>query len=209
MLSLIQNVILGISLAAPIGPVNIEVIRRGVRFGFFSSFSVSLGAALADTTYLVLIYFGLMNLSSGIRNLIWVSGAVILIFLGYQSIRTSFKEIKLEMESNPSNSLVNSFLSGYLITISNPMTLVWWIGIFGAIIGSLHSASRISGLINSFAIILGVLIWFFFLSFTLHKGRKFVDGTKLRYISLIAGISLIGFGLYFGYNAFLSFFFEF
>ena len=207
MIVLIQNIILGISLAAPIGPVNIEVIRRGMRFGFFSSFSVSLGAALADSTYLVLIYFGFTSLMSPeIWSLIWVFGAAILIFLGYQSIRTSFKEIKLEMGSMSSKLVGNSFLSGYLITISNPMTIVWWIGVFGAIIGSLHTASRIAGLLNCFAIILGVLIWFFCLSFTLHSGRKFINETKLRYISAVAGIFLIGFGLYFGYNALLSIF---
>lgn len=61
MTDIIRNIILGISLAAPIGPVNIEVIRRGLNFGFFPAFLLSIGAASADTTYLLLIYFGLSS----------------------------------------------------------------------------------------------------------------------------------------------------
>ena len=205
MLNIIQNIILGISLAAPVGPVNVEVIKRGLKNGFFPAFLLSLGAAAADTTYLLLIYFGLSNFINIpiVKTIIWFFGAIVLIYLGYLSAKEYFDKIDLQ-KSNPKASK-NSFIAGYLITISNPMTIVWWLGVFGAIIGSsIQNAAKTIALLNSLTIIIGVILWFFSLSLLLHFGKRFINEKTMKYVSMIAGIILIGFGLYFGYNAILS-----
>lgn len=207
MLDIVQNIILGISLAAPIGPVNIEVIKRGSKHGFLPAFSLSLGAASADTTYLLLIFFGLSSLLdiSAVKTLIWVFGAIILVYIGYQSLKEYFGKIDLEKAGSRSGG--SSFVAGYLITVSNPMTIVWWIGVFGAILGSsVQDVSRVTALLNSLTIIVGVLMWFLTLSLLLHWGKRFINETAMRYISLIAGIVLIGFGVHFGYRALISLF---
>lgn len=202
MLDIIQNVILGISLAAPVGPVNVEVIRRGLKHGFFPAFILSLGAASADATYSLLVYFGLSNFINVpvVRAAIWVFGAVVLIYLGWQSTKEYFK--KIDLEKSKVKTSRNSFVAGYLITTSNPMTIIWWLGVFGAILSSTaQMVTRTTALFNNFVIIVGVMLWFFVLSILLHWGKKFVNEKTMRYISVIAGLVLIGFGLYFGYSA--------
>jgi len=173
MTDIIRNIILGISLAAPIGPVNIEVIRRGLNFGFFPAFLLSIGAASADTTYLLLIYFGLSSFIKVpiIKTLIWIFGGFVLIYLGYQSIK-NFK-VKVKLNKSVPKIGKNSFITGYLITISNPMTIVWWIGVFGSILGtSIYNVSKTIALLNSLTIIIGVILWFFILSLVLHWGKS-------------------------------------
>ena len=205
MLEIVRNIALGISLAAPIGPVNVEVIRRGLGRGFLPAFSLSRGAASADTTYLLLIFFGLSSVIniSVVKTLIWTFGAMVLIYLGYQSVKESLGNVVLDRAGTRSGR--NSYVAGYIITISNPMTIVWWVGVFGAVLGSsIRDASRVAALSNSLTIIVGVIAWFFTLSLLLHWGRRFINETAMRYISLIAGLVLIGFGVHFGYRAIAS-----
>jgi threonine/homoserine/homoserine lactone efflux protein len=205
MTDIIRNIILGISLAAPIGPVNIEVIRRGLNFGFFPAFLLSIGAASADTTYLLLIYFGLSSFIKVpiIKTLIWIFGGFVLIYLGYQSIK-NFK-VKVKLNKSVPKIGKNSFITGYLITISNPMTIVWWIGVFGSILGtSIYNVSKTIALLNSLTIIIGVILWFFILSLVLHWGKSVFKEKHIKYVNLTAGIILVGFGLYFLYNAAFS-----
>jgi len=195
----ISNLILGITLAAAVGPVSIETIKRGLRKGFWHAFLVGLGAALADATYLILIYLGLANFLTGyyIKLIIWIFGAIVLIYLGYGGI----KEFKTKLDINDKNkSEKNSLLAGYLIALMSPMTFAAWFGIGGSIIGA-QKLTGIAGLITFLALVLGVIIWFFILSLLISFSRKFVNEKTLGYVSLIAGIILIIFGLYFGYNA--------
>jgi threonine/homoserine/homoserine lactone efflux protein len=204
MFDLLASILLGISLAAPVGPVSIEVIKRGLKHGFFPAFILSLGAAAADTTYLLIIYFGLSNFISIpiVKTMIWFFGAIVLLYLGFASVKEYFhksdspKEKKLQ---------TNSFVAGYLLTLSNPMTFVWWLGVFGSVLGlSLNNPVLSMALLNSFSIIFGVIIWFFALSTLAAHGKRYVTSKTLQYISLIAGIVLIIFGIYFGYNAIMS-----
>lgn len=159
----------------------------------------------ADTTYLIIIYFGLSSIINIpiIKTFIWILGATVLIYLGFQSAKEFFEKVDLNKSKPITNR--NSFIAGYMITISNPMTIVWWLGVFGSILGSsIQNISKMVALINRFLIIAGVLLWFLALCVLLHWGNIFINENILKYISLIAGIVLIGFGLHFGYNAFIS-----
>ena len=80
MSQILQNIVLGISLAAPIGPANIAVIRRGLKYGFLPAFLVGLGVVFADMTYLLLIYFGLANFGA---DLLLISTAVERVYLNF------------------------------------------------------------------------------------------------------------------------------
>jgi L-lysine exporter family protein LysE/ArgO len=203
---ILQNIVLGISLAAPIGPANVAVIRRGLKYGFLPAFLVGLGVVFADMTYLLLIYFGLSNFINVpvVRTVIWICGTVVLLYLGYDSVKGYFKGVNLEDSETKTGG--NSFLIGYAINISNPMTIVWWLGVFGSTLASsLRGVSPTVALLSSLTILIGVLLWHFMMSVLLHWGKRFVSETRMKYVSLIFGLVLIGFGCHFGYTALVSF----
>ena len=202
MFTIIKNIILGISVAVPVGPSGVEIINRGLKHGFLSAFVTSLGVASADITYLLLIFFGLSPVLSIplVRKFIGIFGVIVLISLGIKHIKAFFNKEKKKVVKK---STKNSFFTGYLITLTNPMTIVWWVGIFGTtLIPTIVEVPRIVALLNSLTIIIGILLWFFTLSLMLHWGRRFVN--EKRIISLMAGIVLIGFGIYLGYGEIIS-----
>jgi threonine/homoserine/homoserine lactone efflux protein len=190
-----QYVLLGIAMAAAVGPVCIETVRRGLKHGFHYAFPVALGTAVADSTYILLVYFGLSGFLSDprINSAMWVIGSLVLFFLSYKSF-IGFKEGN---HFRGSIRRRNSFLTGFMIAITSPITIIWWLGIFGALVARLP---REAALLNGFAIVAGGLAWFFSLSLLLHWGRRWIDEDRLRYVSLVAGIALSLFAAYFFYR---------
>ncbi len=203
--SLLQNIFLGLSLAAPIGPVNLEIIKCGLRSGFRQAFLTGAGAMSADTTYLTLIFFGLtsfLNIAF-MKIILGIAGSVILIYLGIFSAKEFFhKAINVE---NPRRRLFNSpFITGYVLAISSPMTIVWWTGVFGALLSSqTHVQTNLSAFFSCVSILLGCFLWVVFLAVALHWGKKIINEKILRFISLIAGIFLVGFGIYFLHQTYI------
>ena len=163
--TLVQNILLGLSLAAPIGPVNLEIIKRGLNSGFKQALLTGAGAMCADTTYLVLIFFGLTSLLNFtfMKIILGVGGSLILIYLGGLSVKEYFKTNTVE---NRRQNFSSSFIAGYALAISSPMTIVvWWTGIFGALLAAqAHTQTNIAAFFSCLSILLGCFLWVFFLS---------------------------------------------
>lgn len=200
--SVLQNILLGLTLAAPIGPVNLEMIKRGLNSGFKQAFLTGVGASSADTTYLIVIYFGLtafLNLAF-MKIILGFGGSIILIYLGIMSSREFF--CREEKGVRKRTLFKNSFLTGYVLAISSPMTIVWWTGVFGALLATqTHTVTRLSAFFFCMSILTGCFLWAFCLALALHFGKKYVNKKTTGVISLIAGLFLVGFGAYFGYQA--------
>jgi threonine/homoserine/homoserine lactone efflux protein len=201
--SLLQNILLGLTLAAPIGPVNLEIIKRGLSSGFKQAFLTGVGATSADTTYLIVIYFGLtafLNLAF-MKIILGFAGSIILIYLGIVSVKEFFYR-PVNPGKAPQTLFRSSFVTGYLLAISSPMTIVWWTGVFGALLATqTETVTNLWAFFSCMSILLGCFLWAFCLALALHFGKKYINKKTTGIISLIAGLFLVGFGLYFGYQA--------
>jgi threonine/homoserine/homoserine lactone efflux protein len=200
--TLVQNILLGLSLAAPIGPVNLEIIKRGLNSGFKQAFLTGAGAMCADTTYLILIFFGLTSFLNFafMKIFLGIAGSIILIYLGVINAKEFFSKANAT-ESNPHQLFKTSFVTGYVLAISSPMTIVWWMGVFGALLAAqTHTQTTISAFLSCFSVLLGCFLWVFSLAAALHWGKKIINEKIVGVISLVAGIFIIVFGLYFLYR---------
>lgn len=200
--SLLQNILLGLTLAAPIGPVNLEIIKRGLNSGFRQAFLTGTGAMCADATYLTLIFFGLTTFLdiAFMKIILGIAGSFILIYLGWVSAKEFFhKAVPVE---NPSRRIFKSpFVTGYVLAISSPMTIVWWTGVFGALLASqTNMETNLSAFLSCLSILLGCFIWVLFLAVALHWGKKIINEKMVDFISLTAGTFLMVFGIYFLYR---------
>lgn len=203
----IRNVLLGISLAAPIGPSSLAVIQNGLRRGFLRAFLTGIGVTLADTTYLLVVFFGLSGFMqfSLVKGLVWTLGALVLLYLGSQSIREALR--KFDLERATVSTTGNPLWVGYLVNISNPLAIVWWVGIFGSLIGSSAvSNAKLYALMSSSTILVGILAWHFTMSLLTHWGKRFLNEMTAKYIFVIAGFALVLFGIRFAVNAIFVFF---
>jgi threonine/homoserine/homoserine lactone efflux protein len=202
MSTIIRGIILGLSITAPIGPTNIEVIRRGIKEGWRSAAIFCLGVMVALVLYLLLVIFGLSFLiESAVFNILLTSlGVLVLAYLSYNSIRDFFWGTEIALNEEVSGN--KHFIPGIVLTISNPAILLLWTGIMGADLATSHTAG--SGFPLSFGILIGVAVFFTILTLLIHYGRQFLQKRYFKYVSLVAGIVLLFFCVRFAYDLFLS-----
>lgn len=202
---ILEKIILGVSLAAPIGPVSAEMIKRGLKNGFWAAFNIRIGGAIGNSVCLIAAFFGLSALTQYKMafSLIGLTGAVLLFYMGITTILKTFKEINLESKDNIQNRAVssdwlsNSLVLGFILAVANPIAIAFWLGIGAA---GLNSTLEIFGFLQNFLIIAGVLLWGGVLSLSLEFGRRLVTDTALKVITFISGTILLYFGCKYGLN---------
>lgn len=205
--SLFSYVFLGVSLAAPVGPVNAGQIDRGIKGGFLHAWLFGLGATTADVLYMCLVYLGFVNILqiSIVQTFLWLFGFFVLVYTGVESLLSAKKHTMVTRRGNIKYS--KSYFSGFLMSLLNPLSILFWIGIYGSILANTVLTNSDKHLvIYSAAILSGVLLWDFMMAILSSVLRKYLTSALLAAISLISGISLIIFGVYFGYQGIKSVF---
>lgn len=191
--SLIANkLILGVTLGAPIGPVSIEMIKRGLRHGFLSAFSVRLGGALGNVICLLATYYGLSHLLAypHVLNALGLIGACLLIYMGIKTMRKGMDDLDLEGDI----ALHSGMRWGLYLAIANPVAFVFWPGIFAA---SLDPAAGVTsvGLLQNLLIVVGVILWGAVLSAVLAYGHTHLSKKVIVRMSQLSALFMFYFGL--------------
>lgn len=193
---LYKGLILGFSVAAPVGPIGILCINRTINKNFTAGFVCGLGAATADLVYGLIAGLGLTAISSFlIDRKLWIQviGLGFLIYIGIKIIMKREKEI--QFNSIADKGLLKDYLSTLVLTIANPMTILFFIAVFAG----LGLAETINGFYSAIQLVLGVFIgssiWWIFLSGLTNKLKMKINKKILRKIDLVSGISILFFGL--------------
>ena len=196
-LFLIKGIIIGFSVAAPVGPMGILCIRRSLHKGPVSGFLTGLGAASADTVYGIVAAFGLTFISSFLVKLgTWLQ-VIGILFLLYLGVKYLFEEAQEHNKEGPrGKGLAGDYLSAFFFTLTNPVTILSFAAIFAALglAGGDHSYSAAPGLI--LGIFLGSMLWWLILSSTTGIIRTKTSSKILSQSSRVAGIILIAFAIY-------------
>ena len=199
MYGLLGYVYLGISLSAPIGPINAAQMEIGLRHGFWNAWVFGLGAILADICYMLIVYTGLAQYMQVplIQTFLWLFGAFVLTYSGIESL------IAVRNQKDQSNyrngKITRSFRSGFFMSLLNPLSILFWLGIYGSVLAkSISQLSTQQVLINSLAILIGIFIWDYSMAMMTSIFKRYLTQKLLTGISVISGISLVGFGIYFG-----------
>ncbi|MRR80195.1 amino acid transporter [Bacillus anthracis] len=199
----LSYVFLGLSLSAPMGPINAAQLEKGIRSGVFHAWILGIGALLADVIYMALIYLGVIHFLEKdiIKLFLWSFGAFVLIYTGIESLKNA-NQFSISNTRND-DSIIKSFFSGFFMSLSNPLTILFWLGIFGSILAKAASSySKEQLLLYSFGTILGIFIWDIMMASTSSIFRKILNTRILSLITVISGISLIIYGLYFGFQTY-------
>lgn len=197
----VYGMLVGVALAAPIGPVNIEIITRGLRHGFQSGWLVGLGALTADTIYAVIIVSGLTPIADrpGLRAPLYLAGAVMLGWVGYSSLRSAFNPAEVNDSGIP--QVRKSYMTGFLIALLNPMGIVYWLSVGAALVAEAVDRSGTAGApVLVGGVFLGLLVWVTALSMVGQVSQRFVTGPAIRWITGFSGVLIMGFAFYFLYQ---------
>ncbi|WP_342433956.1 LysE family transporter [Neobacillus sp. FSL H8-0543] len=203
----LSYILLGLSLAAPIGPINAAQIDKGIRHGFMHSWLIGVGAVVADGVYMLVVYLGVVHFleTSFMKTFLWSFGCFVLLYTGIETLRSS-DELNFG-DNRKKEPLIKSFISGFFMSISNPLTILFWLGIYGSVLAKTAASYETSELIlYSCAIFIGLLLWDLTMACISSNFRKYLTSNLLTGISLLSGLSLIGFGIYFGIQAYQALF---
>ncbi len=191
----LRGLIIGFSIAAPVGPIGVLCIRRTLANGRLSGLATGLGAATADGMYGCVAGFGLTFISGILINQqMWLRlfGGLFLCYLG---IKTLLSQPAGQEAKAGGTGLLGSYASTFLLTVTNPMTILSFAAIFTGLGLVNTSGSYTSALILVLGVFLGSGTWWFLLSGGVGLFRDKFNTQAMFWVNRISGIVITVFGV--------------
>jgi threonine/homoserine/homoserine lactone efflux protein len=194
----LKGLIIGFAIAAPVGPIGVLCIQRSLHDGFKVGLMTGLGAALADGTYGLIAGFGLTAISSLlVAQQFWVRliGGVFLLYLGVKILLTPPRN--KSASDKPDRSPWHACATTYLLTLTNPMTILSFVAIFAGLGLGSTGTDFTHAVLLVIGITLGSAIWWLLLSggvaLILHHR---ITSNTMRTINWLSGIIILAFGIF-------------
>jgi threonine/homoserine/homoserine lactone efflux protein len=183
---------IGLMIAAPVGPIGVLCIRRSLANGARAGFLTGLGAATADATYGAIAAFGLTAISGALlQHQQWLRliGGLFLFYLGSKTYLSK----PSEKPATPASD-AGAFTSTLFLTLTNPMTIFSFLGIFIGF-GITERAEFHKASLVTLGVFLGSAAWWLFLSLATAYFRMLVTPRWMRNINRASGLIIIAFAV--------------
>jgi threonine/homoserine/homoserine lactone efflux protein len=200
----IRGLLIGLSIAAPVGPMSVLVIRRTLAESRRAGLISGLGIAAGDTTYGALGGFGLTFITGFLINeQFWLRlvGGLFLLYLGFKTITSRPAERPTDKAASASaapatgRGLVSYFFSTYFLTLTNPLTIIS----FAAIMAGLGIGGSSGDYLSASILVLGVgcgsTAWWLILTALISLFRHKVTPGGMVWVNRLSGLVIIAFGL--------------
>jgi threonine/homoserine/homoserine lactone efflux protein len=192
---LLKGLLIGLSIAAPVGPIGLLCIKRSLEHGLAAGLATGLGAATADAFYGAVAGFGLASISSFLtaqQTPLRIVGGLVLLWLGASSFRERpARERTLENGRN----LFVDYATTVGLTLTNPATIISFAAVFASV--GLSEAAGSYAKAGSFvaAVFVGSALWWLALSTSVSLVRARISTGAIRWINRASGLVLIGFAV--------------
>jgi threonine/homoserine/homoserine lactone efflux protein len=189
-----QSLLIGLSIAAPVGPIGLLTIQRTLALGPAAGLATGLGAAVADAMYGAIGAFGVTALIAwltGARPVLAVAGGAFMLWLAWTTWRAPVTERAADAGS--ARNLLRCFGGTFVLTLSNPATILSFIAVFGALAGRLQAGSpwpMIAG------VLVGSALWWLFLATAGGRLRERFDRRWRRRVNQLSAGLLAAFALW-------------
>lgn len=192
-----KSMLLGLAVAAPLGPIGVLCINRALERGFWAGVAGGLGTALADAIYASLAAISFSALTAPLATLspwLKLAGGLFMLWLGCKSLRPNPLRAA-PARTNEFKKLSGTVASTFLLTLTNPVTIFSFAALFAGL-----GLTDAPGATNAIAVVAGVflgsLLWWFLLSGGVALvQRRLPEGFSLCVARMSGGI-LMGFGFY-------------
>lgn len=190
-----RGLVLGFSIAAPVGPIGVLCLRRTLAGGRLYGLVSGLGAATADAAYGLVAGLGLTLAAGGLTSQgDWLRplGGVFLCYLG---VRTALSVPASQAAAVTGRGLVGAYVSTLALTLTNPLTILSFAAVFAGL--GLAGGARTSGaaVLLVAGVFCGSAAWWLLLVMVVGQLRGRVGPRLLRWVNRVAGIVMLGFGL--------------
>ncbi len=201
---------LGLLVAAQVGPISLLAIRRVTAYGFGPGFATGLGAASADFMYALAAAFGLAALGALLEHLalpLQAAGGAFLVWLGVRAWIARHRLLRTDAEGEGAGlahpvigldrSIGGAYASSFLLTMTNPMTIVFFAGVFASlgVAGSSGGGSPWPAVLTAIGVGLGSALWMLGLTGVIRLVRDRLTRVWLVRINGVSALLILGFGL--------------
>ena len=189
---LLKGIAVGIIIAVPVGPVGVLCVRRTIFQGKLAGFVSGLGAATADAIFGFIAAFGLTFVSElliGYQQWLRIAGGCYLLFVGVSALLVP-PEAKSNLERDAETPL-RDFASTFALTLTNPITILAFLGIFSALGLRGEEATFGRAAILVLGVWIGSLLWWLALSFGLGVIFRSFEPRHLAWINRASGTILL------------------
>lgn len=190
---LLEAWVIGVAIAAPVGPIGMLFIRKTLEIGFKSALSVGLGAALADGCYGFIAGVGLTTITHFLLEkalFLKMGGGLFLLYLGIAELKRS-KIASPSITPNQENFFKLTCMT-FFLTLTSPFTILTFLGIFAGIAD--NTASLENSLWMTFGVFLGSMCWWIFLGQLISWTKSYLSPRWLYNIRCFSSYLLMAFG---------------
>lgn len=191
-----KGLLLGLSIAAPVGPMALLCLRTTLAHGFLPGLLGGLGVAAGDAFYATVAAFGLQAAAvvlTGQSLWLGVLGGLYLLWFG---LTTARQPLPTEAVGDARRRGLATFVTTFLLTLANPPTIM----IFAAMFASLGLVEAQAGTGTALAVIAGVTLgsagWWVLFATTVDRLRGRLQGPLFVWVNRVSGMALAGFGLW-------------
>lgn len=189
----LKGMLLGFSIAIPVGPIGLLCIRTTLVKGFPCGVAAGLGAATADALYSCVAAFGISAVSAFLMKNTWplhLFGGLFLLYLGYRFFRSAPVPAVVKVKGK---GLWSAYAATFFLTLTNPLTIVFFAAVFAGI--GLGGGSVFAAGLMVLGVFSGSVLWWLFLAGLVYKFRTSFDPGKIHWMQQLAGLILAGFGI--------------
>ena len=187
----LKGIVVGAVIAVPVGPVGILCLRRSIFEGRLAGLVSGLGAATADSFYGIVAAFGLTFVANwllGYEDWLRVAGGCYLLYSGGSALLAPPQD--KTGEEPDAETLLRGFASTFVLTVTNPVTIVVFLGIFAALGLGGAQASLLHAAILVLGVWTGSFLWWLALSLGVGVFRRSIGSRQLAWISRASGAIL-------------------
>ena len=201
LLPFFSGIALGAAYCAPVGPVNLEIVRRGLTIGFLAAFLVALGAVIGDAFWAAVGILGSSLLTELLllRTGIGVVGVAILLYLSWGAFRASRQDPDYHLSDPPRKR--TGFAVGVALSMANPFAVLTWLWASSAMasfgLDRNHEIARIAFFAG---LVMGAIAYGLALAGIVAWSRRFVSGHVLRKINFGAAVSLFALAVFLAFR---------
>lgn len=183
----------GMLLQLAIGPVFVYIFKLASNNGFIAAETGVLAVTFVDALYILLAILGIASFieKDRVKSILKIGGSIIVALFGLNIIVDSLGwGIVINLKLFNDLKIDNSFLQGLVLTASNPLTILFWAGVFSAKIAEGNLNRKEVFLFGVGAVISTV----FFLTFVAMIGsltKSFIPEDVVKVLNVIVGLTLL------------------
>jgi threonine/homoserine/homoserine lactone efflux protein len=190
-----RGLLIGLSIAAPVGPIGVLCIRRTLADGRLAGLATGLGAATADAAYGAIAGFGLTVVTRLLlAHEFWIRliGGLFLCYLGVKTFVGTPAERPAAVAGG--RSLAGAYTSALALTLTNPLTILSFVAIFAGMGAGVAGGTAPAAALLVLGVLIGSALWWLILTGAVGLLRSRLTVARLRWVNRISGLVLLVFG---------------